>query len=85
MTGLPESLDLPCELCGEEARCTCPPCDCVWCRHRRDESTPAERRMVEARDRAFALSDARKLAREEAARMGDALRRYNSTKEQSDG
>ena len=68
--------DLPCELCGPDGQCTCGPCSCVWCRYERDECTDAERRMIAARDRAFAAHDARQSARKMAVGLGEAIERY---------
>ena len=67
---------LPCMVCGPENDCTCPPCPCRWCRYARGEASPEERRVIEARDRAFRLADQRKLAREETANMRAKLDAY---------
>ena len=61
--------DTPCDWCGKDTGCTCPPCDCLWCRYRRGEATPFERRRVEAQDEAFRLADTRRDMRASAARM----------------
>ena len=62
-------MTLPCEICGPENDCTCPPCPCRWCRYSRGEATPEERRMIEARDRAFKAAEHRQFVRSEGANM----------------
>jgi hypothetical protein len=63
---------LPCEICCADGDCPCKPCGCVWCRHRRGECTDDERRMIEARDRAFAAADLRADLRRRLAARGNA-------------
>ncbi len=39
---------LPCELCGPENVCTCPPCACKWCALQRGEATEFQKRQIES-------------------------------------
>lgn len=71
-------MSLPCEICGPAKECTCPPCDCVWCRHARGETTADESRMVAAHEAAFRRADKRRKVRAMTSEMGRALRRYKS-------
>lgn len=68
--------DDPCDACGKDTGCTCPPCPCRWCRYARGEATLEERRSVEAHMRAHAAADARRFARQESQKMGEKLRAY---------
>lgn len=67
--------ELPCEICGPENVCSCPPCPCVWCRYRRGEATRQERAMVDAHTAAHDAADARRYGRESAARMRENINR----------
>ena len=58
-----------CLIC-EKSECICPPCRCMWCRHRRGEDlSPDERRAIEARDRAIKKDALRKSLRENPIRL----------------
>lgn len=42
----------PCDRCGRDTGCTCPPCPCMWCRHARGEPlTELERAEIGRRAR----------------------------------
>lgn len=65
-----------CEICGPENACTCKPCPCIWCRHRRgEELSPAERRRVEAHDQALARERLREAFN---GTLGQRLRAYQA-------
>lgn len=55
--------DTPCDKCGKDTGCTCPPCPCRWCRYDRGEGTAEERALVEANIRAHEMADQRQRAR----------------------
>lgn len=61
--------DSPCDACGKDTGCTCPPCDCRWCRYERGEATPDERRIVEAHVYAHKRARDRQALRASAGRM----------------
>lgn len=71
---------LPCEMCGPENDCTCPPCACVWCRVERGEGTPEERRMVQAHVTAHARAATRREMRASAARMREKIETLTENK-----
>ncbi len=71
MTIAAERDGLPCEICCADGDCDCEPCGCVWCRFRRGGCTDDERRMIEARDRAFASADLRADLRKRLAARGN--------------
>jgi hypothetical protein len=75
--------DFPCDACGKDTGCTCPPCPCRWCRYRRGEATPAEKRLVEAHVAAFMAADGRRATRDMIRSMRAAIERHLSAGLQS--
>jgi len=68
-----DGTDMPCDACGKDTGCTCPPCDCMTCRHARGEATALEIAQMEAVERANRRSRDREFARESAKRMRENL------------
>lgn len=61
-----------CELCWPDD-CKCPPCPCIWCRHKRGETSAEERRMIEARNAAFIRAEERDALRIHSRRTKSAI------------
>jgi hypothetical protein len=62
--------NMPCDACGKDTGCTCPPCTCMWCRARRgDPLTSGERAHYEAQLAQNKRQKARDDLRQSAARM----------------
>lgn len=61
---------LPCELCGAQNGCACPPCVCKWCRHSRGEPvSPLEQAAIDRQIESNRLYMERAANRASAARM----------------
>lgn len=51
---------IPCEICGPENECSCPPCACVWCRVRRGDGSAQDRAYVDSHVRAHNMARIRR-------------------------